>query len=187
VNYILLVLNILTFFGLGAAVLLVRKGLSGYLTEKGKNLATKEDIEVITRQVESVKIEFSTQNAIEEQKRKLKYEACLEALSVIDGFFAQIFNINNPRPTPQPVSTINLRETHNKLILSCDNIKIVEKFCEINFGPRPGEDKCPPTDLLNEFRNLVRAELGFGNQLPLDRERAWAGQALGDPNNPPKN
>jgi hypothetical protein len=39
----------------GIAALLLRKYLPAYLTEKGKNLATKEDIEEITRTVESVK------------------------------------------------------------------------------------------------------------------------------------
>lgn len=37
---------------------LFRKHLVAYSTEKGKNLATKEDIEVITRKVESTKSEY---------------------------------------------------------------------------------------------------------------------------------
>ena len=44
------------------------------------------------------------------------------------------------------------------------------------FGPkeRDAENK-PPTDLLNDFRNLTRKELGYGNEIPLDRDRAWFG------------
>jgi hypothetical protein len=40
---------------------LIKRLLSSYATEKGKNLATKEDIGGITREVESAKIDFSAQ------------------------------------------------------------------------------------------------------------------------------
>lgn len=177
------VLQILLLAGLVVLGVLWRKGVASYATEKGKNWATKEDIEEITRKVEGVKSDLGRANSIEGQKRKLKYEACLEALSVIDAHFSQLFK--EPKPTPQAVSTERARKAHTKLILSCENIQIVEKFSEIYFGPRPGQPQRAPTDLLNEFRNLVRKELGFGaNDLPFDRERAWIGRAAGDPDAP---
>lgn len=169
------------FFGILFLGLLIRHWFSGYLSEKGKNLATKEDLEDITRKVESVKADLARGNAVEEQKRKLKYEACLDALSAIDAHFSQLFT--SDEPTPQPISAIKAREAHSKLILSCNDVRIVKKFGEIYFGPRPGESGRPPTDLLNEFRNLIRAELGFGDPLPLDRDRAWVARAAGDPAN----
>jgi hypothetical protein len=55
------VMNLVGTFGLGAIVacltlyFVAQKHLGSYLTEKGKNLATKEDIEEITRLVEDVK------------------------------------------------------------------------------------------------------------------------------------
>ena len=172
----------LVLIGIGSLLVLFRKGLPAYISEKGKNLATREDIEEITRMIESVRGDISRANAVEEQKRKLKYEACLEALAVIDAHFSQLFAAESP--TPQPISTVRAREAHSKLILSCNNVLIVEKFGEIYFGPRAGEPPQPPTDLLNKFRNLVREELGFGSELPLDRERAWIGRAAGDPETP---
>jgi len=171
----------LVLIGAGSLIVLFRKGVPAYVSEKGKNLATQEDIEEITRKIESVRGDISRANAVEEQKRKLKYEACLEALSVIDAHFSQLFA---PSPTPQPISTVRAREAHSKLILSCNNVLIVEKFGEIYFGPRTGESPSPPTDLLNEFRNLVRKELDFGSELPLDREHAWIARAAGDPETP---
>lgn len=166
-------------FVLGGVILLIfKKGLPAYISEKGKNLATSEDIEKITLKIETIRADIYNSNAMEEQKRKLKYEACLEALAVIDAHFSQIFA--GEKPVPQPVSTARAREAHSKLILSCNNVLIVEKFGEIYFGPRADELPRPPTDLLNEFRNLVRKELGFGSELPLDRERAWIGRAAGD-------
>jgi hypothetical protein len=52
-------------FGIGVAVaggvvfLLIKHYLPSYLSEKGKNLATKEDIEDITEKIESVKSQYS--------------------------------------------------------------------------------------------------------------------------------
>lgn len=172
----------LILIGVGSLVVLFRKGLPAYVSEKGKNLATQEDIEEITRKIESVRGDISRANAVDEQKRKLKYEACLEALVVIDAHFSQLFAAENP--APQPICTIRAREAHSKLILSCNDVLIVEKFGEIFFGPRAGESPRPSTDLLNEFRNLIRKELGFGSELPLDSERAWIGRAAGDPETP---
>jgi len=51
---ILIGLQILVLIGIGC-IFLLRKFLFSYSSEKGKNLATKEDIEEITRKVEDVK------------------------------------------------------------------------------------------------------------------------------------
>lgn len=51
------------------AVILVQNYLPSYAREKGKNLATKEDIENITQKIESIKIEYSKQ--IEAYKTEL--------------------------------------------------------------------------------------------------------------------
>lgn len=61
-------------FGIGAAVaggivfLLIKHYLPSYLNEKGKNLATKEDIEDITDKIQSVKSQYSV--LLEELKTK---------------------------------------------------------------------------------------------------------------------
>jgi hypothetical protein len=194
-------LLLLISLGLACLIILLRKGLPAYIAEKGKNfatredieeiarnsergknLATREDIEEITRKIESVKGEISRVNSVEELKRKLKYEACLEALTVIDAYFSHLFV--DLHPTPQPVSTVRAREVHSKLMLSCNNVLIIEKFAEIYFGPPTGKLRPPFTDSLNEFRNLIRLELGFGSPLPFDKDRAWIGRAIGDPQTP---
>ncbi|WP_125939521.1 hypothetical protein [Pseudoalteromonas espejiana] len=53
-DWILVGLQILVLLAIGC-IFLFRKYLFSYTTEKGKNLATKEDIEEITRKVEEVK------------------------------------------------------------------------------------------------------------------------------------
>lgn len=54
-----LLLQFLTIIGLGVLLFVLRKVLLSYLSEKGKNLATKEDIGEITREVESVRAEIN--------------------------------------------------------------------------------------------------------------------------------
>lgn len=67
-------LKLVGSFGLGAVVatvvvlLLVKHYFSAYLAEKGKNLATKEDIAKITREVERVRHEYSA--VLEELKAR---------------------------------------------------------------------------------------------------------------------
>jgi hypothetical protein len=58
-NHPYLILEI-TIIAVGVLLFLAFKYfLPSYVQEKGKNLATKQDIEEITRKVESVKIDFS--------------------------------------------------------------------------------------------------------------------------------
>ncbi|WHZ23301.1 MAG: hypothetical protein OJF47_002413 [Nitrospira sp.] len=51
----MILLQILALVGIGALGLLLYRYLPAYAAEKGKNLATKEDIAEITRQIEGVK------------------------------------------------------------------------------------------------------------------------------------
>lgn len=74
-----------SFFGtLGALALwaLMRHFFPGYLSEKGKNLATKEDIAEITRRIEDVKHDYAS--LLEDQKHKgqLKFAALDKRLAV---------------------------------------------------------------------------------------------------------
>lgn len=177
----ILTIQILTLILLGY---LFRSYLPAYFQEKAKNLATKQDVGEITREVESVKVEVSQVARTEEARYKLKYEACLHALSVLDAHLS--YSIKNPtgsQPVRQHAATKDVRECHSKLILSCEDTKILELFSEIIFGPKAGEQpRKPQTDLLNEFRILVRKELGFGHELLLDRDRAWVGKMVCDQN-----
>ena len=59
------IMSLLGSFGVGAVLgagiifLFIKSYIPSYLTEKGKNLATKEDIEIITEKVESVKTDYA--------------------------------------------------------------------------------------------------------------------------------
>lgn len=162
---------------LSALVTLLSVFLFQYFGDKGKNYATKQDISTITQKIEEIKAKIQSEQEIEKQKRQLKYDALLNALILIDAFFSHML-IPGPgqKIKKQYATTEEARRCHNSLILTCDNTEIVEKFSLIMFGPKDTEEEpIPLTDLLNDFRNLVRKELGFGNIIPLDRERAWFG------------
>lgn len=69
---------------LGTAViisLLLNKFLPGYLSEKGKNLATKEDISQITEKIERVKSIYSNEDKVLERRRQI-YEEIVSALRI---------------------------------------------------------------------------------------------------------
>ncbi|MCD4654973.1 hypothetical protein K8T06_13695 [bacterium] len=179
----ILVLQILMLLGLGIGFMFFKSYFPKYFAEKGKNLATKEDIEEITRKVESVKAEIEEDKLIFQKKYQLKYEACLDALSLIDAHFSHTFDNGGQKIIRQYATTEHARTTHNKLILSCENKDILKKYEEIMYGHANDGNETPPTDLLNDFRNLIRKDLSYGNDLELNREKAWFGKVGFEPPN----
>lgn len=170
----IIILNLIILLGIGLVALLWKKTLSTYLTEKGKNLATKEDIAEITTKVEEVKSKIQNEQDIGKQKRELKYNAILNSLALIDANLSNNLQPNEGQQIKKQFATTKeARECHNSLILTCENQKILDLFSKIMFG---GSTKAP-TMLLNEYRNQVRKELGFGNESELDEKNAWFGYA----------
>lgn len=161
-----------------SVVAFIHFGLKAYISEKLKVLASKQDAIDLASSIEAMKANIEELSVIAAQKRALKYEACLGAMAVIDAHLSNIFAPEGA--VWQAPDTIFARKIHNKLILSCDNPDLISKFSEIYFGPVGGGPQCPPTVLLNEFRSLVRAELGFGKMLFSDEDRTWIARAAGD-------
>lgn len=153
---------------------------SAYSTEffknKAQNLATKQDIEEITRKIEDVKAQIENQQEIEKQKRQLKYDALLNSLTLIDAHLSQVLIPNKDQKIKKQFSTVEeARKCHNNLILTCENTEVLDLFSRIMFGPKNKTEEEPPTVLLNKYRNMIRKELGFGSELKLDEDRAWIG------------
>jgi hypothetical protein len=155
--------------------------LKRYVKENAKNLATKQDVEEITQNVESIKAEISRERPISDAKYKLKHQACIEALTLIDALFSHKMQHAEGRLiAKQCMATEQARQCHSKLTLACENPDILKKFSEIIFEIQEGTLSKPPTDYLNEFRNLIRKELGLGEELVLDREGAWIANVVCD-------
>ncbi len=155
---------------ISGVVWLIWAGLYSYFQSKWKNLATKEDIWIITKEIESVKAVFQSDLATENKKRDLKNKCIFKSLELIDCHFSQIFSENN-NVSKQYATTGEARECHNELILSCGE-EILSLFNHIMFT-QPWKYKKLPTDLLNDFRNAARKELGFWEGLELNRENTW--------------
>jgi len=149
-----------------------------FFKEKAKSSVTKQDIEEITRKIEGVKLELGKSKEIESIKYNLRYDACLLSLNLVDASLSHILTADNGAViVKQHASTKEARECHSKLILSCVNIDLIDKFHDVMFGQKASDEaKVPPLDVLNEYRNLIRKELGFGEELEFDRERVWFGK-----------
>ncbi len=177
-----LLLQILVLIIILVGGLILRNFLPKYFEEKARNLATREDIEEITRRIETVKSEVSRMQSVDQAKYSLRHAACIEALALIDAYYSHILSVpDSLPPVRQSATTAEARACHNRLILSCGNPRVLDLFATIMFGPSDASALRPPTDLLNDFRNMVRDELGFGEALPLDREKAWFGRFSADP------
>jgi hypothetical protein len=69
----------LVFLGVGVALSIIAIVLRSYGAEKGKNLATKEDIAVITRTVETIRVESQARLNQAELVNRTQYELELQA------------------------------------------------------------------------------------------------------------
>jgi len=106
------ILSLVGSFGVGALLgagiifLFIKSFLPSYLSEKGKNLATKEDIETITDKVESVKTDYTkvieelrSNNQLKlaeiEREKNIKKEVYLEAVEAITRSHIIVASLSN--------------------------------------------------------------------------------------------
>lgn len=150
-----------------------------FLKTKGQNLATKQDIADITKKIEEVKAKMQNNQEIIKQKRDLKFKALYSSLTIIDAYISQRYlPKNKQRIDKQKSSTDEVRACHNNLILTCDSMKIIDLFVKILLPSSSIEGMNDPIELLNTYRNLVRKELEFGEELKLDTTYSWFGSTL---------
>ncbi len=160
---------------------------------------------IISRESELAKLESDLRKyeEIDRKRYQTKFEACSDALKLIDSWLSYVFQRSVvPSPKIQKGTTEDLRDCHNRLILSIEDTRILDLFIWIFHLPEEVRDeenklddfknfksedqrlyyqtleeqlerKPSVTDLLNEFRNLVREELAFGEPLRLNEELAW--------------
>ncbi|HWM90396.1 MAG TPA: hypothetical protein VN493_06480 [Thermoanaerobaculia bacterium] len=76
-------LQLLVLLIIGIIVLLAKNVLPSYLSEKGKNIATKQDIEAITRKIESIKAEVASQQAWTSLFQQRKFEVVAKTYELL--------------------------------------------------------------------------------------------------------
>ncbi|WP_426243433.1 hypothetical protein [Psychrobacter sp. TWP2-1-2] len=181
-NEIIVVLQILSLLGI-ASLFMFRKYLFYYSSEKGKNLATKEDIKEITREIESVKSEYLVE--LEKFKIELseslhqknevwimKRNACLKALDLANAILSnyEYSNVSKENMVPQRESIESARSCFNELACTCESSEVIEQLKKIMFD-------VGSLDSIVDLRVAVRKELGFDNtSIDIDRERAFLGK-----------
>lgn len=108
-------LGIGALVGGGIVFLLIKSFIPSYLSEKGKNLATKEDIATITDKVESVKTDYAkvleeirSNNQLKlaeiEREKNIKKEVFLEAVEALTKTQNTIASLSNLEIPEQQIS-----------------------------------------------------------------------------------
>jgi len=134
----------------------------------------------VNKAAEELKLKMDSLSRTAEAKFKLKYEACMEALSVVDEFYKVSFGEDAIKDKNIPGELITLspfeigeiaRKCHNKLVLTCDSPKVVEYYKRALKFDKRAEDRA---DIVVDLRQAIREELGFGDVVvDPDREKAW--------------
>ena len=104
-EWLILVVQLIILASFGALVLFAKNYLPSYTKEKGKNLATKEDIKDITDKIESVKTEYAKELEGLKSQLNAKFHAQTvrfeKEFKVYEQLWATLLNLRN--------ATLNLR------------------------------------------------------------------------------
>lgn len=161
----------------------IKKLIEGYMNEKGKNLATKQDIETITRITEEVKQEFNNkmmklteevrlQNYKEQQLYLQKIKAINDSLDLIDEYISYGMETTITPYRKNIVNsdfTIKVRDTYNALVVVCNDKRILDLFLNIILC----EEGDPIVQWYNDYRNYAREELGLEPIQKMDSKRIF--------------
>jgi hypothetical protein len=176
-----ILLNIIILLSIGIVVLLGRKYLPAYLTEKAKNLATKEDIAMITKEVENVRIQYAKElekfrGQLQSELELMKINQAELQLHKTEQFVKFIDYFNNFFADKNKVQAIqnnqNEKDKFNKNLLDL-GVKLfffasdstVKKYIEWRFCMlKPPNGSLDPLYLIKIYGELIleiRKDLGY--------------------------
>lgn len=131
----------------------------------------------VDKDLESYKSEIKELESKNLDKWQLKREACLKALNLADSALSNMVWEGNIESgfVKSEINTIQVRDCYNQLACSCDLPETLVEFKRVLglLGPIRG-------DVIVDFRNAIRKELNFGNEIDIDREKAFIGRIHGD-------
>ncbi len=109
---------------------------------------------------------------IENKKYELKYNAILTSLKLTDSRLSNFIIDDNIKK--QYATTEETRECHSRLIISCNNSKIIESFENLMMQKLSTGSEGTQNIIkeLEKYRNLIREELGFG-QIKTNPNLIW--------------
>jgi len=131
----------------------------------------------INKELKSFENLLKKEETLRENRWQIKRSACLRALNIADALLSNYTYPNARREDIKPgkITTEEVRTCFNELACSCDNSEVIETLKKIMF-----ESVSP--DIIVDLRNAVRRELEFGKEdFDKDREKAFVGKVIGDP------
>lgn len=156
---------IIEYFGL-------KKFNDSYMKEKGKNLATKEDIQDLTALTEEIKVLYQTQQYRYEHIYDIKKEVIQESLDVLDDYFSwETFSsgvIPIRKDMDEKELTLKVRKCYNQLVLTCESNVLPELFLKMVM-----DSNLDKLELYNAYRNAARKEMGLEKVLELDEKSVF--------------
>lgn len=156
---------IIEFWGL-------RKFIDSYMEEKGRNLATKEDIQKLTSLTEEIKMLYQVEQYKNENIYDIKLEVIQESLEFLDDYISWLDDDTDVISVRKNIDSDNLtfkaRSCYNKLVLTCEEKELPMIFLKLIIGNTEN------TMLLyNTYRNLCRKEMGLNTELELDKKAVF--------------
>lgn len=145
---------------------------ASYMEEKGRNLATKEDVQELTSLAEEIKLLYQSKQHQNENIYNIKKDTILESLDFLDDYLSWLSYETNIIPIRNDINesklTLKARKCYNKLVLTCETKELPEIFLKIIF-----DDTLNKMELYNRYRNLSRHEMGLEMDLELDKESVF--------------
>lgn len=129
------------------------------------------------KKIKKMESELKQSDLINQERWKLKRDACFNALNIADNIISSYSYINVPEGSIKPgkVTTEEVRKCFNDLACSCDDSEVIEILKKILFT------QISP-DIIVDLRNAVRKELNFDTEdFDKDRENAFIGRIISDP------
>lgn len=119
---------------------------------------------------------LQTKRDREDKRWEMKREVCKRALDLVDAVFANR-SWSDPSGAPLKISPQDrpsireLRQCLNDLCVVCENPQVVSCFRKcLDVGQQHGRGRA---DDIVDLRNAIRAELGYGKPVDVDREAAF--------------
>lgn len=132
----------------------------------------------INKNLKLFESKLKKEDLLNEKRWQMKQSACLKALNIADAILSNYKYPNADKSSIKPgkITTEEVRSCFNELACTCDKADVIEILKKILFA-----DAVRP-DIIVDLRNAVRKELEFGNNdFDKDRERAFVGRVVGDP------
>ena len=166
-DLIALFLSVASLIGLVLGGLFIRGYLPSYLSEKGKNLASKEDLEQLTDVVEKIKAQHASElervkadhlskNQVTERRRQVYEEMC-EALRIF---------IAGHEVTPDKQERFHSAYSTAWLWASDDVIAALNKFVSLQIQVANNRASTERLDLHGSYSAIIvamRKDVGFAN------------------------